>query len=128
MAYTPQQYASALLEASRETHPKDVDVMLENLIELLKVNGDLEKYEAVIEHFELLTKDSETVAHVTVAKQEVMTKQLADHLNKVAGVKLKLETNVDPEIVGGVVIRMEDTLIDASVKGQLDKMKEELSN
>ena len=49
-------------------------------------------------------------------------------LEKQTGKKVILETTVDPEIIGGLVIQMEDKLYDASISGKLRKAKQELLN
>ena len=40
---------------------------------------------------------------------------------------INVETEVDKSLIGGVVIRAEDTVIDDSVKGRLEKLSQVLS-
>ena len=42
------------------------------------------------------------------------------------GEKVELKPHVDPSILGGVIVRMNDTIIDGSVRGTLDKLREQL--
>jgi F-type H+-transporting ATPase subunit delta len=44
------------------------------------------------------------------------------------GKNLELKKKIDESLIGGVTIKVDDTLIDASVKSQLDKLKNTLSN
>ena len=39
---------------------------------------------------------------------------------------IQLSTHIDPEILGGVVVRMQDTIIDGSVRGTLERLREQL--
>ncbi len=38
-----------------------------------------------------------------------------------------LETKVDPGLLGGLVVRVQDRVFDASLKGELDRLKETLT-
>lgn len=40
--------------------------------------------------------------------------------------ELKIETEIDEQIIGGIIIRIGDKLIDASIKGQLKRMREKV--
>ncbi|MCE5322660.1 F0F1 ATP synthase subunit delta [bacterium] len=51
---------------------------------------------------------------------------LVAKLSKVTGKSIHLEKHVDPEIIGGLKVRMGDKVIDGSIKGQLDALKEKM--
>ena len=42
------------------------------------------------------------------------------------GKQIKLDFNIDPNLIGGVVTRIGSTIYDSSVKTQLENLKEEL--
>ncbi|HLV82075.1 MAG TPA: ATP synthase F1 subunit delta [Chthonomonadaceae bacterium] len=42
------------------------------------------------------------------------------------GESVELTVHVDPAILGGVVVRLQDTLIDGSVRGTLERLREQL--
>lgn len=52
--------------------------------------------------------------------------QIAEVLQKKFGLKFELEHKVDPSILGGFVIRFEDRLVDASIRRNLEKLKERI--
>ena len=56
------------------------------------------------------------------AKQEEVKKQLADQLGK----ELVLDFSADGDILGGVVLKVGDKILDASLKAQLNAMKEQI--
>ena len=43
------------------------------------------------------------------------------------GGRVSLDTNVDPEILGGIVVRIGDRLIDGSVRGRLERLRARLA-
>ena len=128
MKHTAKQYAEALFLAVSETDGKDQDKVIENLVEMMKRNQDLPLYEQTIAEFEKLVakEQGEMTAKVTVASEGTDEKAVIDSLNKLGAKKVKIEKEVDPNILGGVIIRMDDTEIDASIRGSLDKLKDSM--
>jgi F-type H+-transporting ATPase subunit delta len=62
---------------------------------------------------------SEALADSAIANIKA---QLAEHLGK----NLELEVKVDPSLIGGVVLKMGDQVIDGSLKGQLRALEKTL--
>jgi len=127
---TSAQYAQALYDAIAETHPKDHDVVMDRFVRILAQNGDLNKHgeiEAAYKKLEMEAKGFKE-AQVTVAHEAELNKGIIDELNKIAGVKLDIKKKVDENIVGGVIMRVDDTLLDASVKTQLNNLNQELKS
>jgi F-type H+-transporting ATPase subunit delta len=48
-------------------------------------------------------------------------------LEQLTGKTVELQTDVDPSILGGIVVRMGDRLIDASVAGRLQRLRQEMA-
>ncbi|MBA3272182.1 MAG: ATP synthase F1 subunit delta [Acidobacteria bacterium] len=53
---------------------------------------------------------------------------LAASLGDLTGKKVQIETEVDPELVGGVIARIGSTVYDGSIRTQLQKMKRQLAD
>ena len=52
---------------------------------------------------------------------------LATKLSAFVGRQVQMETQVDPAIIGGVVARIGDQLIDGSVRGRLESLRRRLA-
>jgi F-type H+-transporting ATPase subunit delta len=52
--------------------------------------------------------------------------RLKAELEKLTGKKIALRSSEDPSLIGGVVIRIGDTVIDGSLKSRLDSLKQSL--
>lgn len=129
MKFNHRQYAQALHEALADTAPKDQDKVIENFIEVLKAKGDLAEYEKIIAAYEVYDREQRGVTEVEVTTAEGSTKvnkSLIDDLNKIVGSDIEVKEKVDSNLIGGVVIRAGDTLIDASLKNQLDQLQKNL--
>jgi F-type H+-transporting ATPase subunit delta len=52
--------------------------------------------------------------------------QLADALSALSGAPVELQVTVDPDLLSGVVVGIGDLQVDASARGRLDRLREEL--
>jgi F-type H+-transporting ATPase subunit delta len=50
-------------------------------------------------------------------------KRLADALGEATGKQVEVKVVIDPSVMGGIVAQVGDTVIDGSVRGRLDKLK-----
>ena len=125
---TPKNYAQALYDAVHETAAKDHDLVLDNFVKILAQNGDLGRYGEIETEYHLIEMEQKGIkqANVTVARDMEMNSGLLDQLNKIVGGKAELKKQVDSSLVGGVVIKIDDTLIDASIKTQLKNINNTL--
>ncbi len=126
--FSAKDYAQALYDSLHETNPKDHDVVLDNFVKILSQAGDLGKYELIEKEFELLEMKQQGIseAKVTVARDVEINSGLMKSLNEIIGNKVEIKKQVDAGIVGGVVVRVDDTLIDASIKTQLENLNQSL--
>ncbi|WP_153555224.1 ATP synthase F1 subunit delta [Roseimaritima sediminicola] len=62
-----------------------------------------------------------------VALTDELREQIRARLSQVFAKDVRLEERVDPEVIGGVVIRVGDTVFDSSVSGQLESMSRRAS-
>ncbi|OGQ21893.1 MAG: ATP synthase F1 subunit delta [Deltaproteobacteria bacterium RIFCSPLOWO2_02_FULL_44_10] len=84
----------------------------------------VESYRLQQEQYEGLTPAEVTVAESALADDTV--NQIHTILKNLLGRKASCHMNVDPALFGGFVVRVGDTMYDASLKGRLERMKEEM--
>jgi F-type H+-transporting ATPase subunit delta len=98
----------------------------QNLIKVLVEYGRLSILPAITSAFEELkaldegTLEAQIIAAAKPSAAEV--KDLVKRLEAKFGKKIEASVSVDPEIIGGIKIIVGDTVIDASVKGQLQNL------
>lgn len=68
--------------------------------------------------------DAEAITAVPLDANQVAALQIA--LQKKFGVKVRLKTRIDPEVLGGLQVRVGDKLIDATVRTKLERLNEQL--
>jgi F-type H+-transporting ATPase subunit delta len=97
-----------------------------NLIKLLVEYDRLALLPEVVAAFEELKAQDEGVleAEITAAAKpsDAEVKALVKRLETKFGKKIEASVKVDPNIIGGIKILVGDTVIDASVRGQLQEL------
>lgn len=103
---------------------------VENFIKLLAKNHRLEAIPAIKERFEVLKANYDKAVDVDVTSAVALTddqlQRLTEKLTAKLGRKVKIETQVDSSMIGGLVIKAGDMVIDGSVRGKLEKLSETL--
>jgi F-type H+-transporting ATPase subunit delta len=102
-----------------------------NLARLLSERGRLGDVPRIRELFEegLLAERGIAIADVTTADELGPAEQAAigDQLARLVGKQIQLRAQVDPGIIGGIVARVGDQLIDGSVINQLRRLRARLA-
>ncbi|MAE50819.1 MAG: F0F1 ATP synthase subunit delta [Micavibrio sp.] len=98
-----------------------------NFLNVLIENRRLNILEAVIKrvHQELAAMRGERIAKIKVAQDltQKQIKELEASLAKASGSTVTLDIQVDPALLGGMVITLDSRMIDDSVAGKLERLK-----
>ena len=99
-------------------------------IHLLAEKRRLDLLGDVATELERLIRDRDNIARATaVTAEPLLVEQinaLKVSLEKRTGKTIELSTEVDPSLLGGILIRIGDTVLDDSVRGKLDRLHEEM--
>jgi F-type H+-transporting ATPase subunit delta len=102
-----------------------------NLVLLLLRRGRVESLPDVAREFRRLYDRREGIveARVTSAAplDDAETEALRGRLSAMTGGRIQMTFEVDPAILGGVVVRLGDRLIDGSVRGRLERLRSRLA-
>jgi len=102
----------------------------ENLIKLLLHNKRLALVPFIAKLFESYRAEDEGYIDVDVLTAYTFTsaakKSFIATLEKLLGKKVNIKVTVDASLIGGVIVRAGDRVIDGSVKGQLQHMQKAL--
>jgi len=103
-----------------------------NFLRVLLQNGRLgdlqeinERYAAVLEERSGIVSGEVISAHELASDHRTA---LTSNLEKLTGRRVKLSFEIDPDLIGGVVTRVGSTVYDASVRTQLENLREQLVN
>jgi ATP synthase F1 delta subunit len=56
-----------------------------------------------------------------------VTKQIGDRIAEQTGQKVELTTSVDPDVLGGLVVRVGNTVLDASIRHRLEQLRKQVA-
>jgi len=120
-AVRPEQVAAIIAEGAG-----GLDEMQSRFVHTLAENGRLGVMTEINDHFVKLRHQTEGVLDAIVTSafemSDAQQSEIAQTLETKYGQKVELQVEVDPELIGGVSIRIGDEVIDASVRGKLQKM------
>ena len=98
----------------------------QNLVKLMAENGRLKLMADVLEQFEVARAKAENKIEAEVISAfELSVQQISELVNTLKnklGCDITLTVTIDESLIGGVIIKAGDTIIDASMKSQLDSL------
>jgi F-type H+-transporting ATPase subunit delta len=105
-----------------------LDPITTNFLGVLARNGRKNQLQNVIRAFRRLSAEhrGETTAEVVTAHplKDDQLGALKQQLRARAGRDVAIETRIDPEILGGIVIKIGSQMIDASIRTKLNRLAE----
>lgn len=106
----------------------------EAFVNFLRTLGHYDRFELLPEiaaQFEFLRREAEQRVHVHVTSAYPLGQEerdgLIERLKRRFGREIDLEVDVDDSLIGGVVIRSGDEVIDGSVRGRLEQLGKRLT-
>ncbi len=124
---SPQVPATAKIETVKTVLGNSVDPLASNLLALLAtrnlanlVPGIIETFEALVDHHNGIERAEVVAAAPLDQDQEAAIKAI---LVKLVDKEVRLSTGVDSNILGGLVARVGDRVIDGSLRTKLEGMR-----
>jgi F-type H+-transporting ATPase subunit delta len=62
-----------------------------------------------------------------IALDEETTENLGRTIGERAGRKVRLAAHVDPDILGGIVLRVGNSILDASIRNRLEQLRRQVA-
>jgi F-type H+-transporting ATPase subunit delta len=122
---------SAVRKGTLDRFLADAHPLVRNVVKVLVDHGRLDEVDEVAADYRTLVKELEHQldVHVTSAIElgDDLRAKLEQRLGESTGKQVRLHASVDPEIIGGLVVRHGDTLVDTSLRGRLDQLRLALS-
>jgi len=130
---------SVLRNPQLETHAKsqiladlagDSQPLFTNFLRVAAEKGRAGEIEEIAREFEQLMAAEEKRLTVELTTARELSDSEADailkEIEKAAGRKVDATRTVDPDLVGGIVLRAGSLRVDASVRGRLERLRHEL--
>jgi F-type H+-transporting ATPase subunit delta len=144
------QFADALLETSElrvffyspyftpveqqqglEAAFSGADELISNFLALLIEGRRMPVLPAIRERFEELWEQEHRLIPVEVTSaielDEKTVSEIGKRIGDQTGREVKLTSKVDPEIIGGIVLRVGNSILDASIRNRLEPLRKEVA-
>jgi F-type H+-transporting ATPase subunit delta len=107
------------------------DPVMENFLKLLIENHRMPVVFRVRSAYEQLWLKENRLLPVTITSavelDEGVVQQIGDQIAEQTDRKVDLSASVDPDILGGIVVRVGNSVLDASVRNRLDKLRRQVA-
>jgi len=127
----PKVGTQALSDFVLDVCGKNLSDTGKNFVKLLVDAGRLSLAPQIYQLFEQNRADAEGIVEVEVVSafpvEADEQKKIADAMGKRLGKRIEVSTRIDESLIGGVIIRTGDSVIDASIKGRLKQLGNELA-
>lgn len=133
MKINPKQYAEALYESVREKSKKEIEQILDNFVKVLIVNSDTFKAESIMNEFNKVWNNKEGIVEAKILTAKKLDKKtlslLNSYLMEILKVKkVNIQASEDEKLLGGVIIKYNDKILDGSIKTKLNTLGNKLKN
>lgn len=107
-----------------------VDEVMGNFLNLLVQKKRAEILPEIADAYKAMVDEAKNISHGNVISAVELSDELKQNiqavLEKLTGKKVELTTSVDPSIIGGMVAKVGDLVLDGSIKTQLAGLKDSI--
>ena len=109
---------------------QDADESVVNFLDLLIEKHRMPALFRIRREFDALWEKENRLLPVQVTSaielDESTVRQIGDAIGKQTGREIDLTSNVDPDILGGIVLRVGNSILDASIRNRLEKLRKQV--
>lgn len=123
---TPKTYALALLESTKGLSDKKLTEVLKNFVQIVARDHKLKQMPKIISEFTRLAKKEQGIQEIKIKSARELDEKTVEKIKNIFGKNTEATTEIEKEILGGIKIKTGDKILDASLKTQLNKLKQTL--
>jgi F-type H+-transporting ATPase subunit delta len=102
-----------------------------NFIRLLAEKGRSAELDAIVREFDALVAAEERVLSVELTTAFELSdddfRSIVAQIEQASGRTVEASRNVDPDLIGGIVLQAGSMRLDASVRGRLERLRQDLA-
>ena len=103
------------------------DETLSNFLELLIEKHRMPAIFRIRRVYDQLWEQANRILPVQIATavplDDGVARKLGDEIEKTTGQKIELTSTVDPDLLGGIVVRVGNSILDASIRNRLESLR-----
>ncbi|MFH1712301.1 MAG: ATP synthase F1 subunit delta [Patescibacteria group bacterium] len=122
----PKELARTLVDHAADASSEKLSSIIKSFVQFLAEEKMIDSWREIERSIHEIWKEKYGASQVTVTSAHDLSAQARSQLQKMSKGADVIE-KVDEALIGGAVIRIDDTRIDGSVSGALQKLKMQLS-
>jgi F-type H+-transporting ATPase subunit delta len=107
------------------------DETVQNFLELLVENHRMPVVFRVRRELDRLWREVNQLLPVqitsAIALDDAVTSRIGEEIGRQTGRRVELTATVDPDVVGGIVLRVGNSILDASIRTRLDNLRKQVA-
>ena len=127
----PRVPTATKLEVLRESLGDSINGLAMNLISLLATRNLVHILPEIADQYQDLMDGHQGIERAEVVSavplSDAQHRRAVDVLEGLSGREVRLSTRVDPALLGGIIMRIGDRVVDGSTRSKLQAMRRELS-
>jgi len=109
----------------------DADETVRNFLALLLENHRMPVIFRVRREFDRLWEDAHDLLPVQITSavelDPSVAERIGDEIGRQTGRTVELTSTVDPDVIGGIVLRVGDSILDASIRTRLENLRKQVA-
>jgi F-type H+-transporting ATPase subunit delta len=131
MKITATQYAKSLYELTDGKTKQDINGVVVGFVKVLQKNNQIRLVKNIIEKFSNLYNQKNGIVEAEITSREALGKDVSNKLRNYVSTKYKakevvIKNKIDEQIKGGIIIKVGDEIVDASISGKLRSLRSSL--
>jgi F-type H+-transporting ATPase subunit delta len=108
----------------------DADERLVNFLQLLAERHRMPVLFRIRRDFDAMWAEENRLLPVTVTSavelDERLLREIGDRIEEQTGRRVELSSNVDPDVLGGLIVRVGNMVLDASIRNRLESLRKQV--
>jgi len=126
-----KQYAKTLYKLLDGKSKSEAEKIILEFVAVLTANNDLGKLKKIISEFGVVWNKEKGIVEAEITSASELSKDIVklldDYIAKLSGAKeVIIKEKVDKSILGGVIMRYADKVLDGSLKTKIEELKSNL--
>jgi F0F1-type ATP synthase delta subunit len=126
MKLTNKQLATVFIDSVQNVTEHELNELSKVFIEFLRTRGELKRLKDIVRSIDQIWIERHGMATLTIQSAHPLTAVLRNSVVKLAA-GAEVREVVDPTLIGGARLRIDERIIDGSLKGALDQLTVTLS-
>jgi F-type H+-transporting ATPase subunit delta len=122
-----KQLVRALYQVLEKADKDEQTKLLNNFVEFLQKKHCLKQAGQIIDEFEIFAKKQQGIKSVEIWSVSSLDKNMLEKIKNIFGKKVETVEKINPGLLGGLIIKVEDKILDGSIKKQLKTLKNKLN-